>query len=118
MEKPEKAEPETVVIDHDRNVIEVDGDPVPYWIAEGGPTTEPWAKGETLVKFECFVFAKDVQIIGKPRAKAQPAPPVIKCPSLYRRSTLAEVHLCNQHRGHDGKHGNGRAVWTDEMASA
>ncbi|KAB7755195.1 hypothetical protein [Mycolicibacterium mucogenicum] len=72
MERPKSCQPERVVIDHVRNVVEIDGEPVPYWIAEGGPTTEPLGEGETetLVKFECFVIAKDVQIIGKPREHA------------------------------------------------
>lgn len=68
MERPKSCEPQQVVIDHDRGVIEIDGEPVPYWIAESGATTEEWSDG-TLVKFECFVFAKDVQVIGKPNEK-------------------------------------------------
>ena len=64
MDRPKITEPQHVVIDHVRNVVEIDGEPVPYWIAKGGPTTEPLPAGETLVKFECFVIAKDVQIIG------------------------------------------------------
>ncbi|WP_238407214.1 MULTISPECIES: hypothetical protein [unclassified Mycolicibacterium] len=117
MEKPAKAEAKTVVIDHDRGIVTIDGEPVPYYIAEGGPTTEPWG-GDTLVKFECLVFAKDVQIIGKPRAKTQPAQPVIKCSSLYRGTVLQSPHLCDQPRGHAGEHGDSRVFWTDEMASA
>lgn len=116
MEHPEKSNPETVVIDHERGIFTIDGDPVPYYIAEGSPTTEPWG-GETLVKLECFVFAKDVQIIGKPRAKAQPAQPVIKCPSLYRGAVLQSPHLCDQPRGHAGEHGDSRVFWTDEQAA-
>ncbi|WP_100454753.1 hypothetical protein [Mycobacteroides abscessus] len=61
--------PASVVIDHERGVIEIDGQPVPYYVSEGGPTTEPIdaRSGETLVTFQCFVVAKNVQIIGKLR---------------------------------------------------
>lgn len=117
MERPKSAEPERVVIDHVRNVIEIDGEPVPYWIAEGGPTTEPCGYGETLVKFECFVLAKDVQVIGEPRESDKPHEQVA-CSSLFRRSALSATYLCSRHRGHVGKHGYAGIFWTDDEASA
>lgn len=67
--QPAQGNPASVVIDHERHVIEIDGKPVPYYVGEGGPTTEPIGgpEGETLVTFGCFVIAQNVQIIGKPR---------------------------------------------------
>lgn len=119
MEQPKSAEPQRVVIDHVRHVVEIDGEPVPYWISEGGPTTEPYGKGETLVKFECFVIAKDIQVIGKPREHAeQPHAEPVACSSLFRRSPLSAAFLCTRSRGHDGKHGYAGVFWTDDEASA
>lgn len=67
--------PASVVIDHERGLIEIDGHPVPYYVSEGGPTTEPIGgpEGETLVTFGCFVVAQNVQIIGKTRRGGAPA---------------------------------------------
>lgn len=73
MHAPPQGNPTRVVIDHDRHVIEVDGQAVPYYVAEGGPTTEPIGGGETLVTFECFLVAQDVQIIGTPRNTGEDA---------------------------------------------
>ncbi|MBE5440201.1 hypothetical protein [Mycobacteroides abscessus] len=67
MHAPPQGNPARVVIDHDRHVIEVDGQAVPYYVREGGPVTEPWSDGKTLVTFECFVVAQDVQTVGTPR---------------------------------------------------
>lgn len=115
MERPKSAEPERVVIDHVRHVVEIDGEPVPYWIAEGGPTTEPLGKGETLVKFECFVIAKDVQVIGRQRERSeQPPVEAVACSSLFRRSAFSTTYLCSRSRGHDGKHGYAGVFWTDD----
>lgn len=67
-----QGEPASVVIDYERNVIEIDGRPVPYYVSEGGPTTEPIGHGETLVTFECFLIAQNVQIIGRPHQDGTP----------------------------------------------
>lgn len=70
--QPAQGNPTSVVIDHERHVFEIDGQPVPYYVAETGPATEPIGGGETLVTFECFVVAQNVQIIGKPRQSGEP----------------------------------------------
>lgn len=102
------------VVDHDQFLVEIDGEPVPYWIGECGPTTEPHGKGETLVKFECFVITKDVQVIGKSRDEnEQSRAEAVACSAPFR-STL----LCSRPRGHEGKHGYAGIFWTDAEASA
>lgn len=104
MDRPKITEPQHVVIDHVRHVVEIDGEPVPYWIAEGGPTTEPCGDHETLVKFQCFVIAKDVQIIGTPG----------RCGVA---SHLDGTFQCTKAREHDGQHGYAGIFWDNTEVS-
>lgn len=66
-ETPRKGQAACVVIDYERGTIEIDGETVPYYLAESGPTTEDWGDGEQLVTFTCFVLAKSVKSIGQPQ---------------------------------------------------
>ena len=104
MQRPKSGEPQRVVIDQVRRVVEIDGEPVPYWISEGGPTTEPFGKGETLVKFECFVIANDVQIIGTPG----------RCGVAFH---LDGTFQCTKPSGHDGQHGYAGIFWGNAEVS-
>ncbi|MDM3950370.1 hypothetical protein [Mycobacteroides abscessus] len=67
LETPRKGQADCVVIDYGRGTIEIDGETVPYYLAESGPTTEDWGDGEQLVTFTCFVLAKSVERIGDAR---------------------------------------------------
>lgn len=81
MTEDPKQMPRDVVIDRQAGEILIDGEPLPYLIAEEGPaiTHLGAGDGETLVVVPIMVFASDLKIIAREGSQCivreVPAPP-------------------------------------------